>query len=270
MVLVNGIPSDSIHAMDRGLMYGDGVFRTLRARDGVLLHWRRHYQKLQADCAALNIACPDEALLAREARKLCETATICAVKIIITRGISARGYAASLAAEPTRIIVCSPLPAFPEKFFREGVKVRLCDIRLPFQPRLAGVKHLNRLENVLARMEWNDEEIAEGILRDAENNVIEGTASNLFLVKQEMLYTPDLSRCGVAGVQRERVMDFAAKLGMPLKIQPLSLQRLMEADEIMLCNSLIGVWQVNELNGKTWKRGKITAIFKEFDGSSDD
>lgn len=270
MVLVNGTQSDLIRAMDRGLMYGDGVFRTLRIRGGAPLHWRRHYQKLQSDCAALSIACPDEALLAEEVRKSCETASDCVIKIIVTRGIGARGYAVGPAMEPTRIVMCSPLPAYPERFFQRGIKVHLCDTRLSFQPRLAGVKHLNRLENVLARMEWSDEEIAEGILLDPENNAVEGTATNLFMVKGEVLYTPDLGRCGVAGVQRGRIMDFAAELGMPLKIQHLPLQQLMEADEIMLCNSVIGLWRVNEFNGKTWESGKMTAIFRQLDDSRND
>lgn len=255
MTLIDGIPSDAVPANDRGLLYGDGVFRTLKRVGGVSRCWPRQYAKLAADCAALGLRCPDAATLAAE---LAQLPPDCVAKIIVTRGPGARGYAVISDAMPTRIVAASPLPVYPDSHVTRGVKARLCSLRLGSQPRLAGIKHLNRLENVLARMEWNDAAIAEGILLDEAGGVIEGTMSNVFCYRAGSLHTPDLSRCGVAGVQRERILAFAVELGLTALVAPLSLDALMAAEEVMLCNSVIGVWHVREFNGRVWGGGEVS------------
>lgn len=251
-MLVNGAPSDLISIRDRGLLYGDGVFRTLRACNGHAMHWPQHYHKLQSDCSALGIACPDAAVLSAELDSLLSQHPDGVLKLIITRGQGARGYAPPAQSAPTRIWDVSPLPSYPAEWSTRGIKARICQLRLSHQPRLAGVKHLNRLENVLAAAEWNDAEIAEGLLLDGADNVIEGTRSNLFLVSQGQLITPDLSRCGVAGVQRERVMAWAAQHNMPLQVRDVKLDEVLHADELFLVNSIIGLWPVRELEQRCW------------------
>jgi len=264
MVLVNGVLSDHVRVFDRGLMYGDGVFRTLLVREGRPLCWQRHYDKLCTDCAALGIACPAEDRLLAEMGRLLGTTPDCVLKIVITRGEGARGYAVPEQIEATVILMTGLIPLYPAQHFSDGVRLHLCATRLAIQPRLAGIKHLNRLENVLARQEWSDPEIAEGLMRDMEDNVIEGTMSNLFLLQGSMLYTPDLGRCGVAGVQRARIMELAGRLGIEVKVENLSLDRIYDADEILLCNSVISVWQVRELERKKWRAGNLAARLRAF------
>lgn len=259
MILVNGLPSEHVRVFDRGLAYGDGVFRTLLVRAGHPLCWPRHYDKLHADCAALGIVCPPEDILAAEMVQLTAGTPDCVLKVTITRGEGQRGYAIPEHMEPTRILMTSPIPQYPESYLTEGVRLHLCSTRLAIQPLLAGIKHLNRLENVLARREWNDSGIAEGLMLDTSENAIEGTMSNLFLLQGKTLHTPDLGRCGVAGVQRERIMGLAGRLGMTIRVNDLSLARIYDADEVVLCNSVIGAWQVKELAGKTWQPGKLAA-----------
>jgi 4-amino-4-deoxychorismate lyase len=270
MVLVNGVPGRGVSASDRGLTYGDGVFRTLAVRGGSPQCWKRHYTKLREDCARLGIACPPESCLREEIGLVARERPDCAAKIIVTRGVSDRGYRVAPQTQPTRVITAAPLPVYPESFFSEGVKLHLCNLRLSHQPRLAGIKHLNRLENVLARQEWDDPEIPEGLFLDQEGNAIEGVASNLFMVKNDALVTPDLGRCGVAGVQRERIMDLAEHQGIPVKVQPIPLSSLFDAQEILLCNSLIGVWQVREFCGAKWGRGKLTGLLQQLLQKDDD
>lgn len=259
MILVNGLQSEHIRVFDRGLTYGDGVFRTLLVRAGHPLCWTRHYDKLYADCAALDIVCPPETILAAEMAHLIEESPDCVLKIIVTRGESQRGYAIPEHLEPTRILMASPFPQYPANYLTDGIRLHLCSTRLGMQPLSAGIKHLNRLENVLARREWNNLEIAEGLMLDMDGNVIEGTMSNLFLLKGKTLHTPDLGRCGVAGVQRQRIMDLAGRVGMTVRVENLPLSRIYDADEVVLCNSVFGVWQVRELAGKTWQAGKLAA-----------
>jgi 4-amino-4-deoxychorismate lyase len=125
-------------------------------------------------------------------------------------------------------------------------------MRLGNQPRLAGIKHLNRLENVLAAAESNAADIAEGLLMDKDENVIGGTRSNLFLVSRGKLVTPDLSRCGVAGVQRDRVIAWAARHDIALQVRDIRLDEVLHADELFLVNSVIGIWPIRELEQQCW------------------
>lgn len=258
-MLINGTPGSSISIHDRGLLYGDGVFRTLRIHDGQPLHWVRHYRKLLNDCAALQLACPPDALLLEELQQLATQQPESIAKIIVTRGEGQRGYAPPAGASPTRILALSPSPDYPPHFYAQGVRLRICELRLSQQPRLAGIKHLNRLENVLAAAEWSDPDVPEGLLLDSEGNIIEGTRSNLFAVFGAELVTPDLALCGVAGVQRERVLEWAAQQqGMPCHIRRLGIHELFDADELFLVNSIIGLWPVRELAGKTWQKPTLS------------
>jgi len=255
MMLVNGAPAASIPVTDRGLAYGDGVFRTLRVVNGQPTQWSRHYAKLKHDCRALELPCPDETLLLSEVRSACAGYAHAAVKIMVTRGSGPRGYAAPSPCQPTRIVIAEPRT--PTLHGEPGIRVHLCRLRLAHQPALAGIKHLNRLENVIARAEWNDPGIAEGLLRDQEGNAIGGTMSNLFIAKNGTLATPDLARCGVSGVTRDRVTDCARNAGVACRIEPLPLSRVLVADEVFFVNSLIGLWPVATLAEHVWQPGKM-------------
>lgn len=264
-MLINGVPGDQISACDRGLQYGDGIFRTMRAFDGQLRLWPRHYRKLQQDCAALSILCPEATLLLDELHGLIKQQPDGVAKIIITRGKQEkRGYAPAADTAPTRILSITPAPDYPHSFHTQGITLRVCDLRLSHQPKLAGVKHLNRLENVLAAAEWNDAEIAEGLMLDIQGNVIEGTRSNLFMVRDGALLTPDLSRCGVAGIQRERVMEQVIEHGVPCQVSQIALAELLAADEVFLVNSIIGLWPVRELRSRTWNQLPMSRQVQEW------
>jgi 4-amino-4-deoxychorismate lyase len=251
--LVNGHSDVAISPMDRGFTYGDGIFRTLPIRQGAPEHWAAHYKKLVEDCNALKIVCPSADLLLADIGRLFEHEDDAVAKIIISRGEGERGYAVPALAQPTRVVIKTPFPRYPETNFTEGVRLHLCNLRLSYQPQLAGIKHLNRLENVMARMEWTDDSIADGLLLDGQGRAIECTMSNIFARFGESLVTPDLSLCGVAGITRERIMEGAPQLGLTARVADLPLAELTKADEIITCNSLYGAWQVIELNGQRWK-----------------
>lgn len=263
-MLVNGAPGSSISIRDRGLLYGDGVFRTLRIIRGKALHWSLHYQKLHSDCTALGITCPDEAELCAELDKVLAQHPDGVVKLIVTRGEGGRGYSPCGDKAPTRIWDFFPAPDYSPEWATQGVKVRVCNLRLSAQPLLAGVKHLNRLENVLAAAELDQlplqgEQAAEGLMRDADGNLIEGTRSNLFLVIQGRLVTPDLSRCGVAGIQRGRVMAWSQQQGVALQVRAVTLDEALHADELFIVNSVIGLWPIRELGQRQWKHFPLAA-----------
>ena len=251
-MLVNGEFGNLISIRDRGLLYGDGVFRTLRVSSGKPEHWPLHYQKLQHDCTALGIACPDFACLSEEMGRLLPDYPEAVYKLIVTRGQAVRGYAPAPDAVPNHIWDVSPLPEYPANRAEQGVALCLCELRLSQQPRLAGIKHLNRLENVLAASEFAMSDADEGLLLDAQGHVIEGTRSNVFLVSGDKLITPDLSRCGVAGVQRDRVMAYAEKIGMAVEVRDVMPDELRTADEVFLTNSVFGLWPVARFEQQCW------------------
>lgn len=255
MRLINGIAADAIPASDRGLAYGDGVFRTLRAGNGEPLHWQRHFTKLGADCARLAIPGVPEAVLLAEVRAVARRHPQAVVKLTVTRGSGARGYAPPLLCTPLRIVESAPQRAAPEA--AAGITAHLCRVRLAHQPALAGVKHLNRLENVLARAEWNDPGIREGLMLDQQENVIGGTMSNVFIAEQGRLLTPRLDHCGVAGVTRARVMALAQAAAVPCSEAYLPLQRVLDAEEVFFVNSLIGLWPLARMGARTWKPGPL-------------
>ena len=252
--LINGDFGQKISPLDRGFAYGDGVFRTMLMRNGHPDHWPLHYQKLVADCAAIGIVCPSAELLISDMHQLFSATEGQqeVAKIIITRGEGARGYAPPAITSPTRVVIKSSMPTYSPDFQVNGVHLHLCDTRLSEQKQMAGIKHLNRLENVMARMEWNDESLFDGLMLDQHGNVIECTMSNIFTRFDDLLITPDLSACGVAGITRQRIIWLASTLHLKVEIKPLPYAKMAFADEVVICNSLYGVLPVQKIGHKKW------------------
>ncbi len=257
--LINGSFDHTLSPLDRGFAYGDGVFRTLVMRDGLPENWPLHYQKLVADCAVINIVCPSAELLMSDLQQLFLLDETAVAKIIVTRGEGERGYAPPAVTMPLRVVIRTALPQYPEECFVNGVNLYVCETQLSSQPKLAGVKHLNRLENVLARMEWNDPTFTEGIMLDTNHNVIECTSANIFARFGDMLMTPSLHQCGIAGITRQRIIDIAHTLSLKSAVEIFKLEKLFSADEVIICNSLYGAWQVKTIQQKTWPTGALAA-----------
>jgi len=249
-MLINGQHETQISSLDRGLHYGDGLFETLAIINGAPCLWRQHIRRLQLGCSRLNIRCPDPDLLLDEVRQVAAGQARAVIKLIVTRGAGGRGYLADSAAEPTRIVHLSPWPDRDEAACAQGVNVRTCSTRLSENPGLAGIKHLNRLEHVLARNEWRDPTIHEGLMLDTAGKVIEGTMSNLFLVNNGRISTPDLRSSGIAGVMREQVIQLCREKGIPVKVRDIRPQQLWDSEALFLTNSLIGIWPVATLDGQ--------------------
>jgi len=255
---VNGQPAEGVPVRDRGLAYGDGLFETIRVQAGQPKLFERHLQRLEHGVGRLRIPC-DLDRLALEVRLFAAELGEGVAKLIVTRGIGERGYAPNAGAEPTRILLGSASPSYPAHYAQDGIGLYPCATRLAEQPLLAGLKHLNRLEQVMARAEWTDPAYAEGLMRDLGGRVIEGVFSNLFLVCEGRLLTADLSRCGVAGVMRAHIIEHAAPaLGLLLEIRDLDYEELLAADEVFMCNSLYGIWPVHSLDARRWSPGAVT------------
>jgi 4-amino-4-deoxychorismate lyase len=252
--LVNGREQDCIALDDRGLQFGDGLFETLCVRAGQARYWERHMARLRAGCARLGLPPPDVQHLHFEVGRLIRQQPHGVAKILLTRGGGGRGYSPPVDVEINRIVRYLPCPVFPT----EGLRLARCATTLGRNPLLAGIKHLNRLEQVLASRELAAQGADEGLLADSEGQVIEGTRSNLFLVRQGELLTPDLGQCGVAGVLRAVVLDTCATAGIPCQVRGLSWDDLDTADEVFMTNSLMGIQPVIEWAGKRLPVGDLT------------
>jgi 4-amino-4-deoxychorismate lyase len=259
-LLINGELSTQISASDRGLLYGDGLFETIAVADSRPCLWERHYQRLEAGGSCLGIPIPASEILLQEIRQEIDSNQNGVIKLIITRGEGARGYAPSKNPTPNRIVQYSPWPDYPTELQTDGVRARVCSTRLGANRALAGIKHLNRLEQVMARSEWDDSEINEGIMLDARGQVIEGTMSNIFMLKDGVLHTPDLSECGVAGIMRGLVLDTAQEQGLDINIGHIPLSELLHADSVMLTNSLIGICPVKSLDEREYDLSQLNHL----------
>jgi len=250
--LVNGKPIDHIAVVDRGMQYGDGCFETIAVQRGHALLWEPHLARLLDGCERLGIKMTSDIKLIRQEAEQLAAGVDCAVlKIIITRGQGGRGYRPQTGLSPTRILSLSPWPVYPQDYRATGIALRLCDTRLSENSRLAGVKHLNRLEQVLARAEWQDD-FQEGLMLSQSGSVVEGTMSNVFVQVGDKVVTPLIETCGVTGIMRDAIIKQLAETRVNCEQMRVDLNMLYDADALFISNSLIGLWPVTTLEHKTF------------------
>lgn len=248
-VWVNGVPDGRLDPADRGLAYGDGVFETLRVIRGQAVLAGRHWLRLTQSCGRLGLPL-DASLLQSEFAAFLDGRGDGIAKIIVTRGAGGRGYLPPAQAELTRIFSWHEAPAYPAEYASLGIRAGLCQQRLGQAPMLAGLKHLNRLEQVLLRQELESLACAEALVCDVAGRVVEGVISNVFLVRGGALLTPSLDLAGVAGVMRAEILAQAAQLGLSVTETTLIPDDFLQADEVFFCNSVYGIWPVRELAAK--------------------
>ncbi len=244
-ILVNGTAADTLDANDRGLQYGDGLFETIAYKNGQPCFWTEHLQRMRQGCERLGLKMPANSLWESDLEAL-NPPERCVIKLTLTRGVSSRGYACEPDNPPTRICRVLSWPDYPASN-RQGIRARICTTPVSINSTLAGIKHLNRLDNVLARNEWQSNDYAEGFMLDHHQHVIEGTMSNVFCVLDDQLYTPDLQRSGVNGIMRQRILQLAEKNAIEVNQLDIGLQNFLNMDGIFVTNSLIGLWPVTTI-----------------------
>ena len=254
--LVNGVAGADVHPFDRGLTYGDGLFETIAVRNGECRFFGAHYARLVVSCRRLHLPVPDQDSLLNGAREIVADDPDGTLKIIVTRGPGERGY--RLPADPHPTCILGYTPEAPASVPASGIRARLCATRISANPVLAGMKTLNRLEQVLARAEWDDPDVSEGIMLNERDELVCGTMSNLFLVARNQLWTPVLDESGVHGVMRSQIMDLAEDLGIGCNEQRMGTGLLDEADDVFLTNARVGIWPVAELDGRRYARSELT------------
>lgn len=247
---VEGSPGSAFDARDRGLLYGDGVFETMAVIDSRIPLWNSHLKRLQAGCRALGFDSPSAARIERMLADVCVDRVRAVARLTVTRGTGGRGYRPPAVATPACFVEARAWPEYPPGLWADGIRLRTCHTRLATGGPLAGVKHLNRLEQVLAQSEWDDADVPEGLMLDSNGYVVEGTMTNIFVQEGSRLVTPPVDRCGVAGVLRGLVMESAEQAGLVVSEQRLRPPRVFGADAMFVTNAVVGLWPVRELDGQ--------------------
>ncbi len=261
--LINGILTNQVSVLDRGFQYGDGVFETIALQQGELLFWHEHLKRLIEGCKRLYIPVPDVSLLLCEAQTLSAGVDKGVIKITISRGVGGRGYQLPDPVKATRVVSLYAAKDYPKSNWIDGVDVIICRSILGANKQLAGIKHLNRLEQILARNEWSDANVAEGIMLDNNGNIIEGTFSNVFMVSNGEVITPRLENCGVDGIMRNIVMDLIAADSASCRVSDIKLGDMLDADEVFLTNSLIGIWPIKKMDKVRFSIGSVSQLLWE-------
>lgn len=233
---------------DRGLAYGDGVFETILVDEGEPVWWREHWQRLLRGAEVLKLKTPNEAIVLDACKQILSSSPHCVLKIILTRGSGGRGYAMPPQQDPRVIISLHPAPVA----IKEPVNLRWCETRLSRQPLLAGIKHLNRLEQVMARNEWLDETIFDGLMCDTNANVVCATSANVFAKIQGQWLSPPLDQAGIAGIARAWVF------GQWPHLQEACISRsdIEQAEAIFICNAVRGILAVNRLGDRVFSASR--------------
>ncbi|HZO21584.1 MAG TPA: aminodeoxychorismate lyase [Steroidobacteraceae bacterium] len=258
-MLVDGTEAAGVSTLDRGLHFGDGLFETIACRAGRPRFLSLHLERLMSGCKRLQIAFHDEAAVRSEVEELAHGSDRALVKVLVTRGSAvARGYGFTGREKATRITIRYAWPAEDSAPPHAGLKAGTLALRLGENPLLAGLKHCNRLEQVLARAECLNRGLSEGILFSSSGRLVSGTMTNVFLVRGSTLQTPLLDVCGVAGVMRRIVLRQAASAGIEAHECALDLADLRAADEVFLTNARVGIWPVRELDEQVLAPGALT------------
>ncbi len=250
MPLINGEKGDAISIFDRGFCYGDGFFETIYCKDNVLQNWSYHWNRMRKSAQRLHLSIPDEAIFLEDFEKLekeLDDNHCCVVKIIVTRGAGGRGYSGSQCKATTRVMFSAAMPNY-QALKSKGVKAAILSNRLQPEGDIAGLKHLNRLNQILLKVEAEEKSIDEGIVCNLDGYVREGISSNLFIVQGTSLITPPLDDCGVEGTVRNKLIDIASDIFSHVRIENFTPEQLHQADEVFFTNSLMGICPVREVD----------------------
>jgi 4-amino-4-deoxychorismate lyase len=241
-----GRDGGAVDVTDRGLAYGDGLFETMLVRSGRVQRLSFHLDRLRHGCNRLALPLPEAGELMGRIEGAAATVDNGNLKLILTRGVGPRGYAPPAQPTPTVIL----LPASASASAVPVLGVATLAMRLAENVKLAGIKHLNRLEQVLAQVELANLDADEGLMLSTSGAVIGGTSRNLFAVFGESVKTPLVDRAGIAGVMRRAVLERCAELGIQATECELGPEEVARADELFMTNALVGIQSVSHLDGR--------------------
>lgn len=241
-------PRPTVPITDRGYAYGDGLFETIAIRAGAPQRLPAHLDRLCTGCQRLGLAVPDRGELELAVARAAPATGDAVVRLTVTRAGQGRGYRPPAEAAVAVHALAFELPEEDPNTWRAGIELPILPVRLPVDPLLAGIKHRNRLHQVLASSALGEDQ-REGLMLDSHGRVVEGTRSNVFVVVGGRVLTPRVDSAGVSGILRGAVLDWLVHAGIPSEEADLFPCDLARADEVFLTNSVLGVWPVRQFLG---------------------
>ena len=277
--LINGEFSNHVSVIDRGLSYGDGLFETMSwsyLNDEKILgveFWDRHLERIKEGCSVVKIKLPAIKIFKNYKEKILKECLKKGIsngvlKILITRGVGGRGYKFEKNILPTIIFLSFPSRKIDKEILNNGVKLRFCEFPIFENSMLAGLKHLNRIDSVMARSEWQDDKFFDGVMFDNSENIIDGTMTNLFFSRNNVLYTPMIKKSGINGIMRQVVIENAKLFFSDVREIEIKRKTISTFDEMFVTNSVIKILPVTHLSNKKFKttdatREMINFFFKK-------
>ena len=258
IVLINGAKQSKTTVFNRNTQFGDGLFETCVVESKNILFWSYHIARLNKGCQKLGIGNVDESFWLSDIRKALSVSRLnnCVVKIMLSRGESLRGYGFESGIKPVRIVIVSEMPEIKP---RQNLTLDFCDSGYASNPKLAGIKHCNRLEQILARADLKGD---EGIMLDEDSNIISVTQGNIFSIYANTLHTPRLDKCGIEGTRRAIILEIASELGMQINVGPLSVDELMESDEVFISNSVMEIQSITQIGDMSFASNGVTGLIR--------
>ena len=263
-VWVNGQQGQLITTNDRGLNYGDGLFLTMRVNaDGIIHFLESHISRIKQAVYRLNFRSQEQLWQLPEVqidllKEIALANPNSGIKLLISRGVGGRGYSAVNCSDITTVISIFELPSHYSQLQKSGVRLLKSEVQLASQPLLAGLKHLNRLEQVLIKSYSIDDGFDDWLVVDSNNNVIEASMANLFFLRDGAWITPTISRCGVAGVMREQVIYQLLELGFNVEMTDIAFNELKQIEHIFMTNSLMGAIDVTQITDMSFNKWELT------------
>jgi len=259
VILIDGKKQSKASIFNRNTQFGDGLFETCLVENKKLLFWSNHFERMKLGCDRLKISMIDETLWLSDIKKAFSLMKIdnCIVKLVLSRGESLRGYSYKDNIRPIRITIVSELKKNNQD---KAFSLEFCNSGYNSNPKLAGIKHCNRLEQVIARAGIK---VDDGIMLDENENVVSVTQGNIFCIQGNRLITPNLDKCGIEGTRRAVILKIAVDLGFDINIKNLSVEELLRSDEVFISNSIQGVGPVNQIEDFVYSKHKITEIISE-------
>lgn len=262
-VWVNGILADQVDPLDRGLAYGDGLFATMRFSDGQVQFLSAHLARLVQGAYRLGFQWEVTESLIEQLKQLTLNQDHGGIKLLLSRGMGGRGYAAPKFSKVNEVVSLFEVPPHYVHWQKKGISLTLSELRLSQQPRLAGIKHLNRLEQVLIKSAQLPKGFDDWLVLDTDKRVIESSMANLFFIKGKEALTPAMTHSGVAGMMREQVIYTLIELGYDVDVSEVNYGDLALFEHVFMTNSLLGLVDINRIDKITYSKSSLSDTLRQ-------
>ena len=259
-----------VSVYDHGFLYGDGIYETMRAYNGIVFMIEKHLERLGRSASLTKLVIPDAGFITDAVHRTLEANKLSGayIRVTVSRGKGPVGLDPALCKEPTFVVIAEPFREYPEHLYNSGVKLVIANTRRNLVEAInPKIKSLNFLNNIFAKVEAKERGAYEAIMLNVEGVIAEGTVSNIFFVKENVLCTPAPEVGVLDGITRELVISIAKKSGVRVSEGRFYPSDLFSASEVFFTNTTSEIMPVSQVESVSFKVGEVTkslhALYKE-------